>query len=138
MENGIVLMLLVLFGVGDMRRQSLSVAALTAAFAAAVCLRLFCFGDVVSGAAGGMTGGAVILTAKLSGGQIGSGDGILLAVTGTLLGFWANMELFLAGLFFCALFSAAAIVLLHKGRGYRIPFVPFLAAAQLFRMLVLV
>ncbi len=137
MGNGAVLVLLVFFAVGDMRKRSLSLAALTAVLVAAAGLRLFCFGNVVSGLAGGISGGLVILIAKLSRGQIGNGDGILLAVTGILLGFWANMELFLAGLFFSAFFSAGAIVLLHKGRGYRIPFVPFLAAAQVFRMLVL-
>lgn len=137
MENGIVLFLLVFFAIGDIRRKSLSVYALVAAFVAVAALRLFWSGDVAQGLAGGLSGGIIYVIGRISRGQIGSGDGFLLVVTGILLGFWENMELLLAGLFFCAFFSVCAIVLLRKGRGYRIPFVPFLAGAQLFRLFVL-
>lgn len=135
--EGIVLLMLVGFGVEDMRRQSLPVPLLLVVFVAAVILRLFFVGDVVQGIAGSVAGGIVCVIGKISRGQIGSGDGFLLMVTGILLGFWENMELLLAGLFFCALFSAAALVLWKKGRKYRVPFVPFLAAAQVFRIFVL-
>ncbi len=91
----------------------------------------------MQGIAGCVAGGMVYVVGQITRGQIGSGDGFLLMVTGILLGFWKNRELFLAGLFFCALFSAAALVLLRKGRKYRVPFVPFLAAAQVFRIFVL-
>ena len=118
MREGIVLVILVCFGIADIRKRSLSLPMLAAALGAALLFRLLWdFGLVAAG--------------------IGIGDGLLLAVTGILLGFWENMELFLTGLFFCALFSAVVLVIFRKGRGYRVPFVPFLAGAQLFRILVL-
>lgn len=137
MEEWIVLLMLVFFGIGDVRKKSLSARALAAAFVIVGVLRLVLLGDVMQGIAGAVTGAMVCGMAKISRGQIGSGDGLLLTITGILLGFWGNMELFLAGLFFCAIFSAGAIILRHKGRGYGVPFVPFLAGAQLFRIFVL-
>lgn len=135
--EGIVLFFLVVFGVEDIRRRSLPVPLLFVAFVAAAVLRLLWGGGLMQGIAGCVAGGMVYVVGQITRGQIGSGDGFLLMVTGILLGFWKNMELFLAGLFFCALFSAAALVLLRKGRKYRVPFVPFLAAAQVFRIFVL-
>lgn len=137
MIEGIVLFLLVGFGLEDMRRRSLPISLLLVVFVVAVTLRLLLVGDAMQGVAGGVVGGMVCVIGKISRGQIGSGDGLLLIVTGILLGFWKNMELMLAGLFFCAIFSAVVLVLLRKGRKYRIPFVPFLAAAQVFRIFVL-
>ncbi len=137
MENWMVLCLLVIFGIVDIRKRSFPIRALVAAFFASVVSYLLLGGNVAQGIAGGISGGVVCAIGKISRGQIGNGDGLLLVVTGVLLGFWGNMELFLAGLFFCAVFSVWAIVLRHKGRGYRIPFVPFLAGAQLFRIFVL-
>lgn len=136
MKEGIVMCLLLIFGVSDVRRKSISVYALAACLTAAFFLRIFFIGDIAAGIAGCAVGCCVCLIGKISRGQIGMGDGLLLAATGLLLGFWMNMELFLTGLFLCALFSAGMMVLLHKGRSCRIPFVPFLAGAQLIRMLL--
>ena len=137
MREGIVLVLLIFFAVEDMKKKSLSLFLLAAAFGVALLLRFLWLGDMAAGAAGFVSGLMVCAAGKLSRGQIGMGDGFLLTVTGVLLGFWKNMELFLAALFLCAVFAAGALVFKKKGRGYRVPFVPFLAGAQLFRMLVL-
>lgn len=136
MNEGFVMLILFVFGIGDIRRKSISAYALWAAFTAALLLRIFYIGDIAAGAAGSGVGICVCAISKISHGQIGAGDGLLLTATGLLLGFWMNMELFVTGLFLCALFSAGVIVFRHKGRGHLIPFVPFLAGAQLLRMLL--
>ncbi|MDE7325839.1 MAG: hypothetical protein K2N63_06140 [Lachnospiraceae bacterium] len=137
MKEGIVLVLLVGFGIVDIRKKSLSVPVLVLVLGAAVLFRLLWDGGIVAGGAGLLSGFLICAVGKISRGQIGMGDGFLLAVTGMLLGFWKNMELFLTGLFFCAVFSAGILIFFRKGRGYQVPFVPFLAVAQLFRILVL-
>lgn len=137
MGEVIVMILLVIFGIEDVRKKSLSLPMLVAAFGFALLFRLFLFGEWKVGVAGVGSGILVWLIGKISQGQIGQGDGFLLMITGIMLGFWKNMELFLAALFFCAFYSAGILILRKKGRGYRIPFVPFLAGAQLFRLLVL-
>lgn len=137
MGEVIVMILLVVFGIEDVRKKSFSLPMLVVAFGFALLFRLFLLGEWKVGATGMGSGILVWLISKISQGQIGRGDGFLLMVTGVLLGFWENMELFLAALFFCAFYSAGVLILRRKGRGYRIPFVPFLAGAQLFRLLVL-
>lgn len=134
--EGIVMFLLLVFCISDIRKKSISVYALALVLMAALLLRIFFIGSIAAGLTGCVVGICVCVLSKISRGQIGIGDGLLLSITGMLLGFWMNMELFLTGLFLCALFSAGAIVLLHRGRGWRIPFVPFLAGAQLLRMLL--
>lgn len=136
MREGIVLFLLIIFGIEDVRKKSLSLPLLVAAFGLMVFSR-FLFGNLAEGAAGVGSGILVWLIGRISRGQIGSGDGFLLMITGGLLGFWKNMELFLTALFFCAFYSAGVLILQRKGWGHRVPFVPFLAGAQLFRILVL-
>lgn len=137
MREAIVMILLIIFGAEDVRKKSLSLPMLVVAFGFALLFRLFLFGELKEGAAGVGSGILVWLISKISRDQIGRGDGFLLMVTGMILGFWENMELFLTALFFCAFYSAGVLILQRKGRGYRIPFVPFLAGAQLFRLLIL-
>ncbi len=137
MREAIVMILLIIFGAEDVRKKSLSLPMLVVAFGFALLFRLFLFGELKVGVAGVGSGILVWLISKISRDQIGRGDGFLLMVTGMILRFWENMELFLTALFFCAFYSAGVLILQRKGRGYRIPFVPFLAGAQLFRLLIL-
>lgn len=88
--------------------------------------------DMLAGAA---IGGAVIVVAKLSRESIGTGDGVILAVTGLFLGFWKNMELFLAALLLASLRALFLIVIKKKGRKYRLSFVPYLAVAYLLQLI---
>ena len=104
MREGIVLVILVCFGIADIRKRSLSLPMLAAALGAALLFRLLWDFGLVAAGMGFISGLLICAVGKISRGQIGIGDGLLLAVTGILLGFWENMELFLTGLFFCALF----------------------------------
>lgn len=88
--------------------------------------------DMLAGAGIGV---AVMLLAALTRECIGVGDGVVLFVSGIFLGFQKNLELFLTALFLSGCAALFLLVIRRKGRGYRIPFVPFLAAAYLIQLL---
>lgn len=86
----------------------------------------------------GMSVGVTLLVlSKLTGGRIGAGDAVLLIVTGIYLGFEQNMQLFFSGLLLSGIWALGVLVLKKKSRKDSIPFIPFLLAAYM-GMLVLV
>lgn len=86
----------------------------------------------------GMSVGVTLLVlSKLTGGRIGAGDAVLLIVTGIYLGFKQNMQLFFSGLLLSGIWALGVLVLKKKSRKDSIPFIPFLLAAYM-GMLVLV
>ncbi len=66
---------------------------------------------------------------KVTKGGIGEGDALVYAVTGAALGFWGNLELFMISLILASIASLWLLVIKKKGRKYKIPFIPFTAAA---------
>ncbi len=60
--------------------------------------------------------------------SVGYGDGIILLVCGSILGFWGCLEVFLLGLFLTFPFSLFLIAGRRADRKKEIPFVPFLLA----------
>lgn len=81
----------------------------------------------------GMAIGVIVLFAAWFGGEsIGIGDGMMLVASGTFLGFWGNLELFMIALFISGITALFLIVVKRKGRKDRLPFIPFLLAAYLF------
>lgn len=82
--------------------------------------------------AGGIIIGLVVLgISKLTKNGIGTGDGLLLCVTGVYLGFWKNLEMFFMALCLAAACSALLLITKRAGRKTQIPFVPFLGIAYL-------
>lgn len=82
--------------------------------------------------AGGILVGICLLgISKVTREALGYGDGIAVAVTGSYLGLWENVELLLGGLFFAAIVSAILLVTRKAGRKTRLPFVPFLFLAHM-------
>lgn len=85
---------------------------------------------------GGMAVGAcVILLSFITGGKIGTGDGIILCITGLGLGLWGNMELFCLALFLAAGLSIILLALRKANRKMGIPFIPFIFAGYLITIL---
>ena len=76
-------------------------------------------------------GVALLFFSVLTGGKIGSGDAVLLIVTGIYLGLEQNLELFFCGLLLCSVWALALLVIRKKSRKDSIPFVPFLLAAYM-------
>ena len=86
--------------------------------------------------AGGVgIGMELLLTAWLSQGQVGAGDGVMIVVCGIFLGFWKNLELFFTALMFAALAALCLIIIKKKRRDYRMPFLPFVLAAYLVQLM---
>lgn len=73
---------------------------------------------------------------KFTGGRIGSGDALVVTVSGIYLGFEDNLILFLDGLFLCGIWSLFMLVLRKKKGTDEVPFIPFLLLAYL-KMLIL-
>lgn len=74
---------------------------------------------------------------KLTGEQIGYGDGLIVIVTGLFLSGRENVSLFLIGLFLCAVSTTVLFFTGKITRRTTLPFVPFLAVAFLIQALSL-
>ena len=86
--------------------------------------------------AGGVgIGFAMLLITWISQGQIGAGDGMMVAVCGIFLGFWKNLELFFTALLLVALAALCLIIIKKRRRDYRVPFLPFVLAAYLLQLI---
>lgn len=84
----------------------------------------------------GMTIGiGLLLGAWISGGSIGVGDGMMLMVSGLFLGIWDNVVLLMTAFGMIGMAALFLIVMMRKGKNYRLPFLPFLLTAYLFWLL---
>lgn len=87
-----------------------------------------------------MIGVLLLFLSRITGGEIGEGDGWFFIVTGLYLSLLRNLILLLSGLFFSSIFSLVLIAMLTKDGGgirkIRIPFIPFLLPMGLWFMLV--
>lgn len=68
--------------------------------------------------------------------QIGTGDALVLMVSGIYLGFWENARLFFHGLMFCGVWSLLLLVLKRKRGKDEVAFIPFLFLAYLEMILL--
>lgn len=82
------------------------------------------------------TGAVIILLSLLTKGAVGFGDGLLLCVTGMLLGPAENLELMTLGALLCAAVLGTGLLFGKTGWKERFPFVPFLLLAQLIRLVI--
>ena len=99
---------------------------------AGMIMHLFCREiSIYNILAGMLIGLLMLLLAKLSGGAIGTGDGIVLIVTGIFLGGWKNLSLLLLALVFSAVLSLLLLLLRKKKKTDSIPFIPCLLLAYL-------
>lgn len=82
-------------------------------------------------ALGSFVGIICLLISLLTDESVGVGDGLMLVVSGIFLGFWTNVTMFMLAL---AMVGGVGLYMLtrkKKGRGYRVPFLPYLLAAYL-------
>lgn len=82
--------------------------------------------SIIECLAGMIIGVVFIFISKVTHGEIGIGDGLLLAVTGLGLGIWKNLEMLCYALLFAAIYSIILLIRNFKNRKRKIPFVPFL------------
>ncbi|MCI9531880.1 MAG: hypothetical protein HFH38_09050 [Lachnospiraceae bacterium] len=132
MQKFVLLGLLGLCAWEDMKRKELTVMNLLLFAISGLLLHLFfpiC--SIYSILWGISLGVAVLGVSFLSRGGIGMGDGILLMVTGVYLGGTANLELFLLGISFSALWAMGLVVIWKKRGKDQMAFAPFLLASYL-------
>lgn len=120
----------------DLRYKKISIPIVLIYLGMGVLWRIaFCKADFLSILLGMALGVFLILVSKLCKGAIGMGDGILLIVTGCMLGIQKNFELFFGGLLGAALVSLFLIVIKKVKKNYEIPFIPFLFLAYVGMMI---
>ncbi|MDD5935925.1 MAG: prepilin peptidase [Clostridiales bacterium] len=67
-----------------------------------------------------------MVLSKLTKGQVGMGDGYLIAVFGIMLGAWRNLEIITYSFLASAVISIILLSFFHFGKKRTIPFIPFL------------
>ena len=136
MQKYLVLGLLGLCSWEDMKRKRLTVVYILLFGICGMMLHLFSpICSIYSILGGILLGLAMMLASVATGGMVGMGDGILLAVTGVYLGGTGNLELLSIGLLLSACWSLGLVVLKKKRGKDQIAFVPFLLASYLTMLL---
>ena len=137
MPNACVCCLLLWNAVWDWRKREICLCSLGLFALSGIGLQMVCPWGAPEQIPGGMiVGGGMILLSLLSKGAIGTGDGLLLCVTGIYLGFYRNLELILGALFLCFVVTAVLWICGNVHRKTEIPFVPFLFAACLIEVIL--
>ena len=92
---------------------------------------IFHYNSILSVIGGIIPGVITIGISRLTKGEIGLGDGLLLCVTGLYVGFYVNLEMFFLALFLAAICGIVLLALRKAGRKTELPFVPFLLTAYI-------
>ncbi len=82
----------------------------------------------------GMGIGGILFLLSLLGGQVGTGDGLAVAVMGLYLGFWDTLSVFFGASILAGITGMALCLLFHWKRNARIPFLPFLLVMNVIRI----
>ena len=132
-RTGCALLFLTICGIEDLRKKEISwililggagIAGFLQGYGADIQL-----GQCIGGAAVGMLlTGVAFLTRE----AIGYGDGAVTAIAGTMLGLSMIVEILLTALGAAAVVSAVLLILKKAGRKKELPFIPFLACAGWF------
>lgn len=130
LEACFTLGLLGIESIQDIREKKLTVWLICAfGVCGAVCHLIYERGEYQSLLGGIAVGAAMIAVSLLTKGRVGLGDGLVLFVTGIFLGFRQNLTLFMVSQVLTAVYALFLLTIRKKGRGYEIPFVPFLLIA---------
>lgn len=116
----------------DIKKKEVSVILIAAAGIFGVVWHVYFSRITIWNLLGGIGVGVVMyVISLLSREQIGKGDALLITVTGIYLGFWGNIILLWVASLFAGLGGVVAVSFFGKGRGFEIPFVPFVFAAYI-------
>ena len=132
MNLTILLIWLVILSIEDIKHKKVSLF-----FILVGGLLLFTFSIVVGELSirdrmgGIMIGGIIILISYITGGQIGMGDGFILATIGLSYGFLMNLSLLIYGLILSSMVSVILLTFKKAKKKSTIPFIPFLLAGYL-------
>ncbi len=120
----------------DIKRQEISVPCLGAAGAVGMAANLILkYQETMTLLEGVLLGIICLVLSAVTKGAVGFGDGLVLCVTGILLGGRENLQLITVGSVLCAFVLGLGLISGRVGWKQRFPFVPFLCAAQIGRIL---
>ena len=109
---------------------------LGSAIAGLICHLMYRSQSIYSMLGGMVFGGVVFLFSLASGGKIGPGDGIVFMLTGLYLGVEKNLALMLIAFMLAGFWGLIAILVLHRDKKEKIPFIPFLFLAYLLILIM--
>ena len=136
-QQAAALGLLAMASAQDIKRKQIEIIPPIVFSIIAIILHIFIGRESIGNLLLGMAIGLIMLILSVvSQGKVGSGDGIILMVTGLFLGAKQNLELLVTGLIFCAIWALILIVVRGKKGNYEIPFIPFLLAAYLVMLIL--
>ncbi len=121
--------MLAFLGVIDIKHKKIPMALPVLLGCAAVCIRGT--SGLLTAAAGMVPGMMMLLGSRISRGQMGTGDGLLLICIGAMLGGVQSLEVFILSLFFVFIFSCAGLLFKKLSGKSELPFVPFYFAAYI-------
>lgn len=137
MESLLMIGLLSTCTVQDMRTKRIRVVPVLIVAGIGLLWQLgVCHGPWLQLLGGILPGLGIVIFSLISKGKIGAGDGILLMVTGILIGGARNMDLLLSALLFAGIWGIFLRLFRKKGKDETFAFVPFLLMAYL-KMLVM-
>lgn len=123
--------MLVVCSVEDLRKREMHLLVLLMFGIMGILLHMFYRSKSIYELLGGMLIGVILLVISiLSDGKLGKGDGVLMIVTGTYLGFWNNLLLLWCATCMTGVFGL--VVYFYKRRtDVELPFAPFVLLACL-------
>lgn len=84
----------------------------------------------------GVVPGIIVLLISLATREgIGKGDALIIIITGIFLGMVNNCKVLIYALFSTVILGFILLILLKKGRKYKIPFIPFILSGYLIFMI---
>lgn len=137
---GITGIFLIICSWQDIRRKELSGEVLWLFGMIAVFVDILFRTEVIMCIKGLLPGVLLLVLGKVTRQQVGYGDGLVVVIMGLLLMDRETVAILLAGLFLCAIVSMGLFFRngLERGRGLRLPFLPFLAAGYGIQLITVI
>lgn len=127
-EKVLVCIFLGIMGVEDMRTGRVALWKILLFFLSGIVLFFLAGKDINEVCLGVMPGLFLLAAGKVSGEDVGYGDGLIVLGMGAILGFADVLAILLTACLLTGLTAGVLVIFRKKDRGYRIPFIPFLAA----------
>ena len=131
---GILMIMLTIYSLWDIRKKSLPAIWIAIGLILAILTSVICrvqAGEVFLGKSvwfsiqGMLPGGAFVLLAIVMKGKLGTGDGMILAVIGGMVGIKYAVVIIMVALLLAFVYSCILLVVCKKGKNHCFPFVPF-------------
>lgn len=136
-QSCVLLGTLGIHSIEDIRKKKITITITLFSAILGVVLHL-CFQNqsIYSMLAGMLSGGVIVGISRITGGMIGMGDGMVFMLTGLYLGVEKNLGLMFLSFALAGVWALISMILFHKKKNDRIPFVPFLFISYVILILI--